>query len=164
MTNTSGEQEGLVAQQVSLRSQILRQLFVLRGGGAGYLRRRDTDPSSEGTSRARKQSSYRWTSEMGFSDGYVILGTCLPDFPHLKTQFIGFLGTNILLRTFYIKEDLCEDCLTRESSEMALRPVNTHSISRTSQDSNGRRKKESVRYCVHGQGQEAFVRARGVSL
>lgn len=55
MTNTVGT-GGTVAQQSSLQSQILRQLFVLRGRGAGLLCCQDTDASSD-SARSESQGA-----------------------------------------------------------------------------------------------------------
>ena len=78
---------------------------------------------------------------MDVSAGCVIWGFDSPTFL-ISTPNLGFLGNNILLCTFYIREDLCEDCLTMESSKMALWSMSTHIHSWTSQDSNGRRKNQ----------------------
>ena len=45
------------------------------------------------------------------------LGTYLPDFLHPKTQCRLSWESYF---TFYIKEELCEGCLTLESAEMVL--------------------------------------------
>lgn len=70
------------------------------------------------------------------------LGICLPDLPHLNPN-LSFLGSNVLLCTFYIKEDLCEGCLMVGSSEMASRPRSAQKHCWTSQDPNRRRKSQA---------------------
>lgn len=59
------------------------------------------------------------------------------------TPSLGFLGNTILLCIFYIKEDLCEGCLTTGDSAMALRAAGTHKRSQTSPDTDGRRRSQS---------------------